>query len=243
MEDNGNWRLTIGKITPASVWTAGSEAEALMPPGVEMWVITQGLSEIDPDDIVPAREQRAEAARILDEWGVDCILSGGSPLSAIEGIEAEEEFLSEMGDELSVPFTTGIRAEMDAFEALDATDILAVTPYPDETNDIVGSYIEEHGFNIVHYGGQAIPDATEVCNMPPHQIYELAKEAAENVGTSYDAIYIPCATWRSADYIEAIECDTGRPVVTGLQAQVWKGLEFGGINPETERYGQLFNTL
>lgn len=243
MDNRGNWRLTMGKVTPATVWTNSPEAEAMLPPGVGMWVITQSLDQIGAKDLKQVRDMRRESAKQLEDWGVDCIISGGAPISAVDDFESEKNFLHDIRDELSVPYTTGILAQIDAFRALDCESILAVTPYPDDSNQITAEYFERHGIDVVEITGQPVPDAREIPNKSPTSNYEVVRRAVKNCDEPFDCVFIACATSRIVEYIEVIEQDTGCPVVTDLQAQIWKALDFGGVTPKEHPYGELFDTL
>jgi maleate cis-trans isomerase len=54
-----------------------------------------------------------------------------------------------------------------------------------------------------------------------------------------DGIFISCTSLRSPEIIEALEKNTGKPVVTSTQASIWAALRKIGIQEPVRGYGQL----
>lgn len=233
-----DWRLLFGKIAPSTFYY-GAEFRRMMPPGVEMAITTQNVKVMAGDDLQRAREARLASARMLEEFGVDCIIAGGGPVSTTESIEAEKQFVEDARDELSVPFSTSLESQTAAFRALDASSLLVLTPFLDPRDQELQAYLEYSGFDVVGVGGESCERVSDVRHLPRGSVYKRAKELVETTGADFDLVYVACAAWESVPYIDAIEDDTGRPVVTSTQAQLWNALRMAKVTPSIEGYGTL----
>jgi maleate cis-trans isomerase len=76
--------------------------------------------------------------------------------------------------------------------------------------------------------GKVLPEAT----------YALAKEVVSSAPDA-DVILISCGNLRSFEVIEALEKETGLPVVTSNQAGLWQTLRMAGINEPLKNLGRL----
>lgn len=237
-----DWRLRWGKVTPA-VWTNGTEFHAMLPDGVEMLVVTLGVNRTTDADLGAARDARAEAARRLADWGAECVVAGGGPVATLEGLDAELAFVEETRAALDVPFTTSVEAQVDALRALGAESLLAVTPFTADRDAQTAAYFEGRGFDVVDVGGVEIEEVAAIRELSGEETYDLAKRAALDAEDDFDVLYLPCAAWRGVGYVAALEEDTGHPVVTSTQAQLWAALGMGRVSPPIEGFGSLFETL
>lgn len=235
-----DWRLLFGKIAPP-VFSYGYEFRQMMPEGAEIAVATLGVREIETDELMEARDQRLQAATALAEAGAECIVAGGGPVSTAAGVEDEEEFIRKARAELSIPFTTSLEAQKDAFRALDATSILVVTPFSERRDAELKEYLEHYGFEVAAVGGMNVDRVSDIRKTTPGASYRCARELAHQTGQPFDLIYIACAAWESVAYIDALEEDTARSVVTSTQAQLWSGMKMAGVHPQINDYGELFS--
>jgi maleate cis-trans isomerase len=233
------WRMKLGYINPTTVDYPNNYSKHL-PEGVKMVAISSGASSFDRSNMSKARETRREAAQTLDEWGVDCIIGGGGPVSTLEGADAEDDLVEDIQAEVSVPFTTALKAQVAALRDLGAETLLAVTPFPDNRDEETKTYLEERGFDVAAIGGIDLPQPGDVRNLPPTTAYQCAKQLASQTDAEFDTIYVGCAPFGPMEYVERIERDTGYPVIVSSQAQMWKAFDLGGISPKMEGFGELF---
>ena len=233
------WRMKIGYINPTTCDYPNNYSRHL-PDGVKMVAISSGASSFDRSNMSKARERRREAAQTLDDWGVDCIIGGGGPVSTLEGADAEDRLVEEINADVSVPFTTALKAQVAALRAMDAETLLAVTPFPADRDEETKAYLEERGFDVAAIGGIDLPQPGLVRNLPKSTSYQCAKELVAETDEQFDTIYIGCAPFGPMEYIDEIERDTGYPVLMSAQAQMWEAFRFGHINPDMSGFGALF---
>lgn len=237
-----NWRLKFGLISP-TVCDFSKEFHRMSPDGVEFCVVTTEVREINREDLSKSREQRYQAARLLDEWEADCIIAAGGPVSTLEGVTAERELIDDLQSELEAEFSTMVESQISGFRELDAESLIVVTPFTEKRDQETKEYLENSGFDVIAIGGPRLSKVNSMSNSDTNAAYRSAVTLANQVDEEFDATYIPCIPWGSVESIEAIEEDTGRPVVMSAQAQLWNGLSMAGLNPEIKGYGQLMETL
>lgn len=233
------WRLKIGRVAPTTV-DYPNNLTRMIPDGVKMVATSSGAVSFDRAEMADARRRRREAATVLDEWGVDCILAAGGPVSTLEGADAEATFIEEVRDTVSVPFTTSMAAQVEALNAIDAESLLAVTPFPDDRDAETEAYLEDHGFDVVAIGGPNLPEPGNVRDLPRTASYQYAKRLTDQTDEPFDTAYVACSPFGAAEQISRLEADTGCPVVMSAQAQLWWAFDTAGINPDMSEYGELF---
>lgn len=234
------WRMKFGKISH-SACDYPNNYTRIIPEGVKMVATSLGIREFDTESVQAARDRRLAAARQLDDWGVDCILAGGGPTHAVNGVEAEREAIAEIDDELDAPFTTSLEAQVEALRELDAESILAVTPFPDDREREQVDYFEGRGFDVVEFGGPVATGSSSARRIHRSTAYQAALEMDRQTGAEYDAIYIAGSPFGSVEYVERLERDTGKPVVVSAAAQSWKAFRLGGISPDLDGFGELLS--
>ena len=116
---------------------------------------------------------------------------------------------------------------------------MVLTPFLDPRDEELEAYLEYSGFDVVAVGGESCERVSDVRHLPRGSVYKRAKELVAATDEDFDLAYVACAAWESVPYIDAIEDDIGRPVVTSTQAQLWNALRLGGVTPSIEGYGAL----
>ncbi|MBY2994926.1 arylmalonate decarboxylase [Rhizobium leguminosarum] len=175
------------------------------------------------------------AALVVPEVQLDVICYGCTSGSVVIG---EEKVFAELnrGAPGAKP-TSIISGVMRALEAVNAKKITIATPYVDPVNEIERVYMQERGFDILNIQGLNIENDEDMVRVTPDYIFEFAKQV--DLADS-DAIFISCGALRSVDVIQALEADTGKPVITSNQAMMWDCLRLAGVNDRSDKYGRLF---
>ena len=116
---------------------------------------------------------------------------------------------------------------------------------------LLASDYMQHSFSeyIGHAGidtgaASAVPsDGGDPSTLPLSVPYRAAV-ALHRANPGIDGIWIPIAARPSVGIIEAIETDTGVPVVTSAQAMMWQGLRLAGVTTsEVVGFGRLFQAM
>lgn len=234
------WRLKLGRVAPTTVGYP-NDLSRLMPEGGKIVATSAGARSFGEESMDEARACRRDAIIAIEDWGVDCIIAAGGPVATRGGAEAEERFVAEMREAVSVPFTTSLGAQMDALDDLGATSLLVVTPFPPERDAETTAYLEAHGFDVAAVGGPELEKPGSTRDLHPSASYQHAKRLASVTDESFDAVYVACTPFGSAAHVERMEADIGVPVVISATAQLWWAFRASGIDPETPGYGTLLS--
>jgi maleate isomerase len=232
------WRMKFGKLSH-SACDYPNNYTRIVPEGVKMVATSIGIREFDTDSVEAARERRLDAAKYLDDWGVDCIVAGGGPTHAVAGHEAEQEAIADIDAQVDAPFTTSLEAQVDALRELDAESILLVTPFPDDREREQVAYFEGRGFEVVGSGGPVATGSSSARKLHRSTSYQAATELDGKVAEPYDVLFIAGSPFGSIEYVERLERDIGKPVVISAAAQSWKAFQLGGISPALPDAGTL----
>lgn len=175
------------------------------------------------------------AALIVPDVPLDTICYACTSGSVVIG---EDRVFAELkrGAPKATP-TSIISGVMRGLEAVNARRIVVATPYVEPVNEIERRYMEERGFEVLHIEGLSIENDEDMVRVTPDYILEFAKQVDR---PEADAIFISCGALRSVDIIEALERETGKPVVTSNQAMMWDCLRLAGVPDKHDRYGRLF---
>jgi maleate cis-trans isomerase len=87
--------------------------------------------------------------------------------------------------------------------------------------------------------GLEVTKPVEQIKLPDYASYKLAR-ALYKQNPNIDAILIQ-GRWRSIAWIEELEADSGKPVVSSTAASLWWVLSQLGMNISIEGYGRLLS--
>jgi len=242
------WRARIGFISPCPAESQVYDFYQMAPLGVSVVVTTLSVQKIEQKSLDSAVSDPLERAiKDLAEERVDFIVLGGEPMVFLNGYGSEKTLNHRAQQITSIPFTHNLPCVVEALRHLNATKIAIATPYSvknaegqDVTHEKWKSYISGAGFELVGFKTLSQPTNRDVSNLPIYASYQLAKQVYEGSNGKPHAIYIPCARWQAVKNISKIEHDLGIPVVTSIQAWLWKALKELNVREVQSGYGRLF---
>mmetsp|Transcript_18482 Transcript_18482/g.43389 ORF Transcript_18482/g.43389 Transcript_18482/m.43389 type:complete len:162 (-) Transcript_18482:170-655(-) len=131
------------------------------------------------------------------------------------------------------------RAVLTALKELGVTKVAVVTPYIDELNESLMKILEEHGLNVVSFGGMGLSTDKEITEVDPEYIKECVKLVDV---PEADGFLICCGGFRvcAPGFLDEVEAVTGRPVAASIQATIWHMLRLGGVKDQIDGFGTLF---
>mmetsp|Transcript_2556 Transcript_2556/g.6773 ORF Transcript_2556/g.6773 Transcript_2556/m.6773 type:complete len:254 (+) Transcript_2556:3-764(+) len=135
--------------------------------------------------------------------------------------------------------TNMARATIKAFEALGHKDIAVLTPYIDELNANVSRTLAEHGFIIHKMGGMGLQQDPDITAVPQDHILACAKLVDS---PKAKAFFVSCSALRVCKdgFIDTLEKELGKPVITSNQATAWHLLRITGVEDRVSGFGTLF---
>ncbi|WGW12457.1 maleate cis-trans isomerase [Saxibacter everestensis] len=178
----------------------------------------------------------AGAKEILAE-SPDAIVWTCTSGSFVFGLEGARQQAQEITDLVSVPASSTSLAFAAACHALDAKAVSVAASYPEDVARHFAKFLADAGVQVLSMRSQGIATAGEVGKLGRQQVIEMA-QAADHEDAA--AVLIPDTAMHSLDWIEDIERELGKPVLTANQVSVWEGLRIAGMPMRINELGALF---
>ena len=112
------------------------------------------------------------------------------------------------------------------------------TPYLDEINTLEAEFMVSKGFEVLDIQGLNLETGIEFGCVTPEYWKSFAMEIDS---LEADVIFLSCGGIRSLEVVQEIESETGKPVITSNQAQMWSCLRRAGIRDPIEGFGRIFS--
>ena len=234
------WGTRIGTIVPVSNTTNEVEFNRFKPDGVTVH-FTRVPIETNPaaDDFQTMLGAAGRAAKELATTGADIICYG-----CTSGSMAcpSDRLLGAMEESSGKPALSTAGAILDALKTLGLKRIAMATPYLDATNVKERAFIERHGFAVTAIKGLGMGGSLEkiqkISRVPPADVYAHAKSVDS---TDAEALLICCTDFSTADVVQTLEDELGKPVITSNTATFWSALRRAGIERPVTGYGRLLS--
>ena len=228
-------RGRLGFILLNTEETADDDIRAMVPRDVGVFVTRVRLADpVTVQNLAAVAGDLNDAARLLPE-NLDAIAYVCTSGSIAAGEAAVERAIrSAQPETRALALVTCV---VDALRHLGITRVAVGTPYLDEVNRMEAAFLEDRGFEVCAMRGLGIARGRDMARVEPRDIARLALDAC----TSHcDGIFLSCTALRAVEVIDAIEDETGRPVVTSNQALVWRMLRQIGVLDPVAGPGRLF---
>jgi maleate isomerase len=133
---------------------------------------------------------------------------------------------------------TPIEAASAALEVLEARSIALITPYENDINLQLKSYLEARAYQVPVIGSWNEPVDDRVGRIAPESIQEVVRQ----LGSSplVDTVFISCTNLRALSIISELESTLGKPVISSNQALGWHCLRLANVKEYLPHYGMLF---
>jgi len=233
---NYGTRAKFGLILPSVNTICEPQIAAMLPAGVSFH--TARLHLVNDADLLGMLERLEEATSLLADAHPDRIVFHCTAVSTYSP-EIVGEIAARIAAVTPIPVVITSEAIVAALRALGASKIVMITPYPQATNDREVRFLAHHAITVLRERGLGCQTGREMMAIEPGQWYD---ETMKLRGDDADAYFISCTAVRSAEVIEALERDLGRPVITSNQAMLWGALRAANIADRIGGYGRLLET-
>ena len=241
------WKGRIGLLIPHRNTTTEPEFYRMCPEGVSIHTARMVLKEITPDALMEMEDEIYKAASVIEAVNPDVIVVCCTSGSFVKGFGYDKTIMEKITSITKIPAITTSTAVIDALRCLKITRVAIATPFTDEINKKESDFIEAHGIPVTRIKGLGYSQA--MTNYPlaskpvsgigllhPAVAYRLALD----VNTpDADGIFISCANFRTIEIIEALEENTGKPVVTSNQATMAMAMKVMGLKEKIKGFGSL----
>ncbi|MFP6732387.1 MAG: aspartate/glutamate racemase family protein [Rhodospirillales bacterium] len=231
-------RCKIGVIVPSLNNTLEPEFNRMVPADVAVYATRLRLERGVPDDLRAMADLTEQAGELLRHADVDCIAYCCTTGSLIDGVDWDKELAARLGKATELPVTTTASAAIKAMRSLGLKTVSVATPYIDEVNKIERAYIEACGIRVNSITGLQFTRGEELHSLDQDAAREFCRAAMVD---GADGLFISCTDFASIDFIEELERDLGKPVVTSNTATLWMVLSLIKLDQPIEGFGQLLS--
>jgi len=228
-------RLRLGMLIPSGNVIIEPQVNAMLPPGVALYATRLPLRGSSEGELLAMARNVEEAARLLAHAEVGLIAFNCTSVSTYSKA-------MEAGIQQRIAAATGLPALMtseaivEALRRLKSKRIVLLTPYIADVNAREAGFLKESGFEVLSETGLGLDTNTEMARLAPEVWLDLARNKRSDRA---DAYLVSCTAVRSAEVIDALERELGRPVVTSNQAIAWYCLRKAGIQDQVPGFGAL----
>jgi maleate cis-trans isomerase len=235
-----SWRARIGKVSPSRGDNYVYEFYKMIPDNILLTQMATAVKSLTKDDFSKAYDAYEEAALTLMREGVEILIFGGGPVFVSQGAGSEEALCARLRQATSLQVVTEISAAAAACKALGIRKLALISPYLPPLNGLMAAYFIEKGFQVPVIRGLNIEKNIEIGKLPQGAAYDLTMKTFRE-DAEVDGFFLTCSRWRTAGSIARLEKETGKPVITSVQATVWSALRALKIPDRIEGYGSLFS--
>ena len=230
-----------GPATPEDI----AETRRFMPSGVGLHMVgTRPPADADLAVGItierllrmPGDSNIEDAAEELVPMGAAAIVYGCTSASYIRGVGGDTDIAGRISGVTGLPATTTSSAAVSALRHLGVRRISVLSPHVDELNERLHRFLTDSGFEVVHLRGLNKLSAIE--DIPQEDIRQLVLQLVDRPDA--DGVFISCTGMRTSSILDSLEDETGKPVVSAMQASVWEVLLKAGLAPEVACAGSLF---
>jgi maleate isomerase len=230
-------RKKLGLILPSSNTTVEPDFHRVLPEHVSLHASRIWVVDVTHDDLEAMNSEAEMAARYVGTAQVDAVAYACTSGSFIGGPGYDQALLARITAEAGgVPAVGTSPAMVEALHAVDIQRVSVVTPYTDEINEGLTTFLTAHGFDVLSMAGQQIVPNVEIGAQAPETIVAFAKA---NLDPAANGLFLSCTNWRAMEVAERLERETGKPVVTSNQATLWAALRALGVAMSVDGYGSL----
>lgn len=228
-------RLRVGMLIPSGNVIIEPQVNAMLPQGVALYATRLPLRGSSEGELLAMARNVEEAARLLAHAEVGLIAFNCTSVSTYSKA-------MEAGIQQRIAAATGLPALMtseaivEALRRLKSKRIVLLTPYIADVNAREAGFLKESGFDVLSETGLGLDTNTEMARLAPEVWLDLARNKRSD---RTDAYLVSCTAVRSAEVIDALERELGRPVVTSNQAIAWYCLRKAGIQDQVPGFGAL----
>ena len=228
-------RLRIGMLVPSGNVIIEPQVNAMLPQGVALYATRLPLRGSSEAELLAMARNVEEAARLLAHANVALVAFNCTAVSTYSKA-MEADIQQRIASASGLPAVMTSVAIVEALRTFRVRHLVLLTPYIAEVSARELAFLNGEGFQVLSETGLGLDTNTEMARLPPEVWLELGRK---NKDSRADAYLVSCTAVRSAEAIDAMERELGRPVVTSNQAIAWRCLRKGGVEDRVGGFGAL----
>jgi len=230
------WKARIGYLSP-SVFETPSDWDLILPKGFTIVASGLNVQAHTETEFNKAIDALGDGLGIFAAEECDVILMGGITLGTQRGYVAEQEVVAMLSRQVGLPVSTAMNATVEALKHLNVPSTVIATAYKESINQAVKKYYEDGGIKVLAIKGLEVSKPVDQVKLPDYASYKVARELFRRE-PEVDSILIQ-GRWRSVAYVQELEDDTQKPVISSTAASLWWVMHALGIKAPIDGYGKL----
>ncbi|MEL6766241.1 MAG: Asp/Glu racemase [Pseudomonadota bacterium] len=217
----------LAALVPFTNTNLEPDLALLAPAGVSLHIARLGGYDVDavPDEAQMGGLGEAaleEPLRLVAGVRPDVILYGCTSATLAHGTAFDTALAARAADLAGAPVVTAAGAVLAACRRLGLGRIAFASPYVPSLNDRAVAFLSGAGIETVHRA--EMPGTLgnhDQGALTPEAVFALGRRANH---PSAEGILLSCTDMRAVEIVEALEADTGKPVITSNQALIFAAL-------------------
>jgi maleate isomerase len=228
-------RAKIGVIVPSGNIATEPQFRAMLPKGVAPFFTRATLTTTDGDGLMQMAKRVDQDVQLLVDAKVDIVFFHCTAITTFaEG--SDDDILSRIAAVTDTPASATSKGIVAALKALKAKRVVLITPYTADINAREVAFLKRNGAEVIHETGLGIPDSPGMFAVTPEQWIDYA---LQNRRDDADLYFLSCAAVRTAEVIETLEAELGRPVITSNLLGAWHAMRTIGVTDRVDGFGHL----
>ncbi len=243
MPDTLGYRKRIGIVVPSTNTTVQPECEMLRPRGVtnhtgRSTIVERPLNSEQAffEHMAMMREGMTVAIDQIMTAGLDHLIIGIALETFWGGVAAADKLKAELEQRAGVSISMGSTAALAALKAFGARRIAVLTPHQPRGDEIVRTYLQEAGIDVVRLKGLAVKTPRMIAQVPAADIRNALRELD---GDDVDALLQVGTALPTVAIAAEAERWLGKPVLAVNAVAYWHALRHCGIEDRVYGHGRL----
>lgn len=228
------WRGRIGLVIPQLDHLTEPLLPRYLPDGVTFHV--SRMARTGPIDAENMKEMNTRFMAALDLLPLPYLHAVVYHCTMGGIFYGTKKLLADMETRTGLPAVTTMDAAVEALRHVGARKVALVTPYQKAFNELQSEFMRGEGFEVPAVGGEEFVDSGIVQHLSPE---EVALWIRNSCHADCEAIFMSCTGVRSLEFIDELESDLDKPVITTMSATVWQTLRRLKLNVPVPGLGRL----
>jgi maleate isomerase len=207
-------------VVPSGNAVAEPQLSRMLPEGVAPFYTRLPLRGSSEAELLGMLDGLPGAVRLLADADVDLLIFDCTAATTYSR-SLRTTIADRMRTEAGTAAITTADALVAALGALETRNPVMLSPYVPGPHRREIEFITSYGFTVVAEAALGIDTNTEIAALQPDELHDFV---IDNRHADADAYVLSCTALRSAELIEVLEKDLGRPVITSNQAMAWYAL-------------------
>lgn len=230
-------RARIGMLLPSGNQAAEPFFSALLPPGIAVHTTRLKLTGNSERELLAMTEKIEEAASLVADAGATLIVFHCTAVTTYD-LELERSIKDRIERATGTPAIATSEALVAALKELKAKRIVMISPYTERVNEREATFFRAFGFDVLSFHGLDHSTADRMMAVSPEEWYAFSVAHRDD---RTDAYVISCTTVRSAEAVDSLERELGKPVITSNTATAWYCLRRLGFADAIPHFGRLLD--